>query len=434
MITIYKEHLKGSHHFSRVFAYVLLSLRNKENFFKKRSVKGDPFCNNWEKSHYVNKRTISESRKKKKKKNLVIHFATSQISYFYFHYFVYILLPKLKCLSDYEKKNILDNVYLVDRRNTDEDVKGHIYNKIKQGVSNIIFSDHVLAKEEYDYTHTLGLFLENNLFMNILENAKVRNVRRRHAHTFKSINRQHLWSSTQIMSRPYLDKTKNHFTCSSCLYGTYFWRSRHPSEYNVVNIRRRNANLSAFQKCNEVIQDINNNVHWVNHHSFYKFYETAYVSFVNHRMSLLQSFVEMVIRRKKGSAPPPGEEVRQKKRIQNKNLSYIFFKHKDIILNTRLYPDFVRKKAIYIDFDHAANLYMKYLHLLERVRSFSGCPQEGGLATHGNDDLATKSSDTKKKSLIREMKKNLNLHVWSRNQKETFYSDLVKMKFRKFYN
>ncbi|GAB65789.1 hypothetical protein PCYB_072910 [Plasmodium cynomolgi strain B] len=395
MITIYKEHLKGSHHFSRVFAYVLLNLRNKENFFKKRSLRGDPFFSNWEKSHYVKKRTVNESRKKKKKKNLVIHFATSQISYFYFHYFVYILLPKLRCLSDCEKKNILENVYLVDRRNTDENVKGHIYNKIKQGGSNIIFSDHVLAKEEYDYTHTLGLFLENPFFMDILENAKVRKVRRQHAHSFKSINRQRFWRNTQ-MSRFHSDRSKNYFACSSCLYGTYFWGSRHPSEYNVVTILKRKANLSAFKKCNEVIQDINNNVYWVNHHSFYKFYETAYVSFVYHRMSLLQSFVDMVIRRKGGA---PGGE-----------------------------------KAIYIDFDHAANLYVKYLQLLARVRSFSGCPREGGLAAHGDENPAKKSSDTKKKSLLREIKKNLNLHVWSRNQKESFYSDLVKMKFRKFYN
>ncbi|ANQ07533.1 Uncharacterized protein PCOAH_00017040 [Plasmodium coatneyi] len=421
MITIYKEHLKGSHHFSRVFAYVLLSLRNKENFFKKRSIRGDPFFSNWEKSHYTNKRKVSENRKKRKRKNLVIHFSTSQISYFYFHYFVYILLPKLRCLSDCEKKNILDNVYLVDRRNTDENVKGHIYNKVKQGVGNIIFSDHVLAKEEYDYTHTLGLFLENTLFMDILENAKVRKVKRQHVHYSKSINRKNL----------YLDRSRNHFACSSCLYGTYFWRSRHPSKYNVVSILKRNANLSSFQKCNEIIQDINNNVHWVNHHSFYKFYETAYVSFLNHRMSLLESFVEMVIRRK-GEAPEG--EVRQEKRKKKKNLAYIFFKHKDFILNTRLFPDFVCKKAIYIDFDHAANLYVKYLQLLERVRSFSGCQREGGLAARKDENPANKSSDTKKKSLLREMKKNLNLHVWSRNQKESFYSDLVKMKFRKFYN
>ncbi|EUD68039.1 hypothetical protein C922_01651 [Plasmodium inui San Antonio 1] len=431
MITIYKEHLKGSHHFSRVFAYVLLSLRNKENFFKKRSLRGDPFFSNWEKSHYVKKRTLSDSRKKKKKKNLVIHFATSQISYFYFHYFVYILLPKLRCLSDCEKRNILDNVYLVDRRNNDENVKGHIYNKIKQGVSNIIFSDHVLAKEEYDYTHTLGLFLENTLFMDILENAKVRKVRRQHAHCFKSITRQRLWSNTQ-MSRLHSDRSKNHFACRSCLYGTYFWRSRHPSEYNVVTIRKRNANLSAFEEFNEIVQDINNNVQWVNHHSFYKFYQTAYVSFLNHRMSLLQSFLEMVIRRYEGGTA--GGEVGQEKRKKKKNLAYIFFERKDYILNARLFPDFVTKKAIYIDFYDAANLYVKYLQLLERVSSFSGCPREGDLAANGDNNLSKKSSDTKRKSLLREIKKDLNLHVWSRDQKESFYSDLVKMKFRKFYN
>ncbi|KNA00416.1 hypothetical protein PVNG_01050 [Plasmodium vivax North Korean] len=430
MITIYKDYLRGSHHFSRVFAYILLSLRNKENFFKKRSVRGDSFFGNWEKSHYV-KRALSDSRKKKKKKNLVIHFATSQISYFYFHYFVYILLPKLRCLSDCEKRNILENVYLVDRRNADENVKGHIYNKIKQGVSNIIFSDHVLAKEEYDYTHTLGLFLENTLFMEILENAKVRKVRRQHTLSFKSINRQPSLRDTQ-MSRLHSGRSKNEFACSSCLYGTYFWRSRHPSEYNAVTILRRNAKLNAFQKCDEVIQEINKNVQWVNHHSFYKFYETAYVSFVNYRMSLLQSFVEMVMRRKGGC---PGGEVGQEKRKKKKkkNLAYIFFKHKDFIFNVRLFPDFVRKKAIYIDFDHAANLYLKYLQLLGKVSPFAGSPGEG-LTAHGDDRPAKKFSDTKKKSLLREIKKNLNLHVWGRDQKESFYSELVKMKFRKFYN
>lgn len=434
MITIYKEHLKGSHYFSRVFAYVLLSLRNKENFFKKRSVKGDPFFTNWEKAPYLNKRTVSDSRdcrnsRKKKKRNLVIHFPTSQISYFYFHYFVYILLPKLTCLSDCEKKKILENVYLVDRRNTDENVKEHIYNRIKQGVSNIIFSDHVLAKEKYDYTHTLGLFLENTFFMEIFENAKVRKIRRQHAHSFKSINKWSLWSNKK-MNKLYSDLSNNQFACRSFLYGTYFWRSRHPSKYSVVNIVKRNTNLSAFEKCNEVIQDINNNVHWINHHSFYKFYETAYVSFVNHRMSLLESFVEMIIRKKRET--PHGNVKRQKRRKQN--LAYIFFKHKDFILNIRLFSDFVCKKAIYMDFDHAANLYMKYLQLLERVRCFSGCPGEGDIAAHGHENAAKKSNKTKKKNLLREMKKSLNLHVWSRNEKESFYSDLIKMKFRKFYN
>ncbi|SBS94321.1 hypothetical protein PMALA_043050 [Plasmodium malariae] len=283
MIRIYKDHLKGSHHFSRVFLYIILHLCNKANFFKKRSEKNNLF-NNCEKAFCLQKRIINEkkNRSKKLKKSVVVHFATSEISYFYFHYFLYIVLPKLHFLADYEKKKIIDNLYLINTNITDEDIQGHLYNKINEEgkCCSIIFCNDILPKEKYNYNNSLTIFLENASFLNIFVNL---------------YQRKRMKKAPQLLIRK---DQKRHISCA---------------------------------------------------------------------------------------------------------------------------------KSQYYNFNR------EFLKVQDRVNAAAG-PNNCKTSFHYRINGRDEKRNFNKKDLVKEMKNNLNIYVWSSHQKENFYSSLVKMKFRKFYN
>ncbi|SBT87868.1 conserved Plasmodium protein, unknown function [Plasmodium malariae] len=419
MIRIYKDHLKGSHHFSRVFLYIILHLCNKANFFKKRSEKNNLF-NNCEKAFCLQKRIINEkkNRSKKLKKSVVVHFATSEISYFYFHYFLYIVLPKLHFLADYEKKKIIDNLYLINTNITDEDIQGHLYNKINEEgkCCSIIFCNDILPKEKYNYNNSLTIFLENASFLNIFVNLYQRKrMKKAPQLLIRKDQKRHIsCAKSQYYN---FNRGKHLMVCNNCLYMFYFTRN-HFNKCNII-IHKRNKNLRSFTIYDEIIKNINTSVQWARHYSFYKFYYTAYVSFLNHRINTFHNIMNMVINNK-----------RQKKK---KNILYLFFKYKKILFNSSIFYDFINKKFICIDFCHAANLYIEFLKVQDRVNAAAG-PNNCKTSFHYRINGRDEKRNFNKKDLVKEMKNNLNIYVWSSHQKENFYSSLVKMKFRKFYN
>ncbi|SCQ16202.1 conserved Plasmodium protein, unknown function [Plasmodium ovale] len=420
MIKIYKEYLGGTFYFSKVFSYIILYLYNKENFFKKRTIKND-FITNYKRS-FLLKRSVL--REKRKRKSLVIHVATSEISYFFYHYFVYILLPKLNFLSDNEKRKIIENVYIIGNSITDEDVKRHVYNKISIGSCNIIFCNNILPVEKYDYTNTLALFLENTYFKDLFVNLQ-RERREKYNHLLGGKKCEY---NCNIAKGKYynLDGNKVQVLCNNFLYVSYF-PSKSINNHNFMIVRRK-KDFNSFVQYNNIIQNINANIKWINHSSFYKFYSTAYVSFLNYRMNMFQHFIETA------------KKKNQKKK--KKNFLHFFFKHKSRLINSNIFFDFTDKKIIYLDFKHAAHLYIKFLHLLERVTSLctpcgAGTPREemnrrdsGGR----RDGKGSSGSRNRRKLLVDEMRELLNVHVWTQDQKESFYENLANIKFRKFYN
>ncbi|ETB60228.1 hypothetical protein YYC_02551 [Plasmodium yoelii 17X] len=162
MTIFYKEHLGGNYYFSKIFSYIISYIYNKNNFFKKRTIKYDIFSNYKNSLGLKKKRNINEN----KKKNIVVHFPTNEICYFYYHYFLYILLPQFTFLNNYEKKKIINNIYLISN-NINDTTNSHIYNKIKVENFNIIFCTHILPQTKYDYINNLTLFLENQFFINL---------------------------------------------------------------------------------------------------------------------------------------------------------------------------------------------------------------------------------------------------------------------------
>ncbi|CRG96762.1 conserved Plasmodium protein, unknown function [Plasmodium gallinaceum] len=397
MIKIYKEYFNGRYYFSNIFSYIILYLHNKENFFKKRTNK-NKLCDNYKKSFSLKKKVIND----KKKKNIVIHFPSEEISHFYFHYFVYILIPKLN-LSEYDKKKIIDNIYLINNK-IDENVKTYIFNKVNQSNCNIIFCNKLLPKEKYNYSGTLLMFLENKYFLDFfLKLHKKKKKKKKHLflkRKEKNFNR--------INNNFYNLKKNREDTICNYLYMFYLLN------YNFKKqiIIKRNKNLELLTKYNQKIKEINNNIQWFNHYSFYKFYYNAYISFLNYRMLIFQSLMENVMKKKK------------------KNALYIFLKYKNLTLNSNIFFDFINKQILYVNFNDAATLYIKFLQLFEKIALFSN------IKNYSNYNISNINEKRKynKNILIKEIKKNMNIHIWNNYENENFHSNLNKIKLYRFYN
>ncbi|CRG99426.1 conserved Plasmodium protein, unknown function [Plasmodium relictum] len=398
MIKIYKEYFKGKYYFSNIFSYILLYLHNKENFFKKRANKNNLF-NNFKKSFSLKKKVIND----KKKKNIVIHFPSEEISNFYFHYFVYMLLPKLN-LSENDKKKIIDNVYLINNK-IDENVNIYIYNKINQGNYNIIFCNKLLPKEKYNYTDTFLIFLENKYFLDLFMKINKRKKKRKHLFLKRKEK------DFNVINYNFYKLKKNKVdTLCNCLYVFYL------SSYNFKKqvIVKRNKSLDLLIKYNQITKEINSNIQWINHYSFYKFYSNAYLSFLNYRMHIFQNVIKKVIEKKK----------------KKKNTLNVFLKIKNLTLNSNIFFEFINKQILYVDFDHAADIYIKFLELYEKISLFSSVKNT---SEHKISKINEKKNYNKT-ILIREMKKNVNIHIWNNDEKEDFYSNLTKIKFCRFFN
>ncbi|VWU48707.1 conserved protein, unknown function [Hepatocystis sp. ex Piliocolobus tephrosceles] len=420
MIQIYREHINGSYYFSKVFSYIILFMQNKTNFFKKRELKNLPLFNNCKNTFSVKKRkTINENQKKK---NLVIHFATSEISYFFYNYFVYILIPQLNCLKECEKKKLIENIYLVDLNNVEKEQKTEhvIYNKIKLNICNIIFCNNILPHDKYDYNKTLALFLENTYFFDLFQRScikqKIQNKK-------KLCSNEHLKKGKYINNiktkYPNLSKNKTNIACNNFLYVTYFFQNNYNHKKKII-IKTRKKNLQLCIKYNNIIKEINKKIKWIKHSSFYKFYSTAYISFLKYRMQLFQHYVNKYI-------------INQSKKKAKKNNIYLFFTYKLFLLYSNIFFDFINNKIIYIDFNQASDIYIPFLTLQQTVYMLYNTNNNKTLYYCKNNGISDDHSISKK-NLINEMKTNINIHVWDKNQKETFYLTCSNIKFRKFYN
>ncbi|SCN59716.1 conserved Plasmodium protein, unknown function [Plasmodium chabaudi adami] len=433
MTKFYKEYLGGDYYFSKIFSYILSYVYNKESFFKKRALKYDLFSNCKNSLLLKRKRNINVI----KRKNIVVHFPTSEICYFYYHYFLYILIPQFAFLNNYEKKKIINNIYLISNQINDS-ATTHIYNKIKAEEFNIIFCSSILPREKYDYINNLTLFLENKYFLDLYNKETYLNSgQRKESKQQCSYNIRHNKGRKEYGHK---NNRKNNLTffnpneinrfCNNFLYVSYI--SNNNFKQNKIAIVRRKNIFNSFIKYNTIVENINSKIHWINHYSFYEFYSKAYVSFVNYRMTILQNIVDTHFEKLRKSE---NKKVCLKK-IKHTNILRLFLKYKDVLLNSNIFFNFA-KQIIYLDFKDAASLYIKYLEGLEKTSVLVNKQNSISLSLPINNDDKNCIDNIcryNKKMLIKEIQKCINIHIWNNNQKTLFYSGLKNIKFRKFYN
>ncbi|CAD2103056.1 hypothetical protein YYG_02754 [Plasmodium vinckei petteri] len=433
MTKFYKEYLGGSYYFSKIFSYIISYVYNKDNFFKKRALKYDLFSNYKNSLLLKKKRNINVS----KRKNIVIHFPTSEICYFYYHYFLYILIPQFTFLNNYEKKKIIDNIYLINNKINDS-ATTHIYNKIKAEDFNIIFCNTILPREKYDYINNLTLFLENKYFLDLYN--KETNPNSEQINENKKQGSYNIRHNKGRKGNVHKNNRKNNLTffnpneintfCSNFLYVSYI--SNNFFKQNRIGIVRRKNIFNSFIKYNTIIENINSKIHWINHYSFYEFYSKAYVSFVNYRMIILRNIVDAHF---ENLSKNINKKVCLKKN-KHTNILRLFLKYKDVLLNSNIFFNFA-KQIIYLDFKDAANLYIKYLEALEKTSVLSKKQNSTSLSlpiNNGDKNYIDNICRYNKKMLIKEIQKCINIHIWNNNQKILFYSGLKNIKFRKIYN
>ncbi|VTZ68435.1 conserved Plasmodium protein, unknown function [Plasmodium chabaudi chabaudi] len=433
MTKFYKEYLGGDYYFSKIFSYIISYVYNKESFFKKRTLKYDLFSNCKNSLLLKRKRNVNVT----KRKNIVVHFPTSEICYFYYHYFLYILIPQFTFLNNYEKKKIINNIYLISNQINDS-ATTHIYNKIKAEEFNIIFCSSILPREKYDYINNLTLFLENKYFLDLYnKETHLNNGQRKESKQQCSYNIRHNKGRKEYGHK---NSRKNNLTffnpnginrfCNNFLYVSYI--SNNNFKQNKIAIVRRKNIFNSFIKYNTIVENINSKIHWINHYSFYEFYSKAYLSFVNYRMTILQNIVDTHFEKLRKSE---NKKVCLKKN-KHTNILRLFLKYKDVLLNSSIFFNFA-KQIIYLDFKDAASLYIKYLEALEKTSVLVNKQNSISLSLPINNDDKNCGDNIcryNKKMLIKEIQKCINIHIWNNNQKTLFYSGLKNIKFRKFYN
>ncbi|SCM21297.1 conserved Plasmodium protein, unknown function [Plasmodium chabaudi chabaudi] len=433
MTKFYKEYLGGDYYFSKIFSYIISYVYNKESFFKKRTLKYDLFSNCKNSLLLKRKRNVNVT----KRKNIVVHFPTSEICYFYYHYFLYILIPQFAFLNNYEKKKIINNIYLISNQINDS-ATTHIYNKIKAEEFNIIFCSSILPREKYDYINNLTLFLENKYFLDLYnKETDLNNGQRKESKQQYSYNIRHNKGRKEYGHK---NSRKNNLAffnpnginrfCNNFLYVSYI--SNNNFKQNKIAIVRRKNIFNSFIKYNTIVENINSKIHWINHYSFYEFYSKAYLSFVNYRMTILQNIVDTHFEKLRKSE---NKKVCLKK-IKHTNILRLFLKYKDVLLNSNIFFNFA-KQIIYLDFKDAASLYIKYLEALEKTSVLVNKQNSISLSLPINNDDKNRIDNIcryNKKMLIKEIQKCINIHIWNNNQKTLFYSGLKNIKFRKFYN
>lgn len=378
MTRFYKDYLGGNYYFSKIFSYIISYIYNKDNFFKKRTIKYDVFSNYKNSLPLKKKRNINENQRK----NIVVHFPTNEICYFYYHYFLYILLPQFTFLNNYEKKKIIDNIYLISN-NINDSAKSHIYNKIKVENFNIIFCSNILPQKKYDYINSLTLFLENRFFLNLYNkeihlnneqrndnkyqcNSNIRHNEEKKIYKNKLFplkRKRNIWKNGKNNNLIFFNPNEINTFCNNFLYISYISNNSF-EQNNIAFIRRKNI-LNPFVKYNTIIENINSKIHWIDHYSFYEFYSKAYLSFVNYRISILQNIVNTHYEKLRKSK---SEKISLKKNKHTNTLRF-FLKYKNLLLDSNIFFNF-SKQIIYLDFKDGVSLYIKYLEGIEAASVF----------------------------------------------------------------
>lgn len=421
MIKIYKEYIRTENYFSTIFSYIILHLYNKDNFFKKRTNRNNLF-GDLKKPFYLNKNKVIIQNNIIKKKNLVLHFSTSQISYFYYHYFVYILLPKLNYLNSSEKNEIIENVYLINN-NTHQDVRDYIYNKINQNERNIIFCNNFLPGENFNYTNTLGIFLENKYFLDLpFKNFKSTHNVRKHTYLKKNRHNNCIMLKKQIFNLN--KKNQKNVIYPNTLYISYFFNNDYDKQ--CIKLIKRNKHLNTLLKYNHIINEINKNIQWFKHYTFYKYYTNAYINFLNYRMDIFYQYMNIFVNKKKN--------IYIHTKGNNNGIIYYFTRYKHVFLNSNIFFHFINNQKVYLDFSTGADLYIKFLHLQEKIYNLSSIVNRDIFLLSSNYEDVNNKTNYNKPNLIKEIKRNINIHIWTNAQKEEFRYHLKKIKFKKFYN
>lgn len=385
MMKIYTLHLrtKCGKYFSDIYAYLLLCLREKESLLKKRrstertgnvtkiedwNLKYDSSRNHW--------------REQRRKRNVLIYFPTYELCYFCYYYFLYILLPKLK-IYEYEKKRIVDNIYLINNK-IEEEQKKYMFNKINQNNYSIIFSSSIIPNSAFKYNSTFILGVENLYLLSSIiikkkreHNKKLLMKKRKDAHT-----------------------TNNNHRCNYMCNTLYMCYITTNGLFNKVQFVRRKAPSTVVNHYSDMVLDINNSIAWFKHSSLFKFYSDAYVSFLTYRMNLLKDTVKK---------DPPNKR------------GYRFKKINCSIFNSTIFFNFMHSNILFIDFKDAIQLYIEYLKIQDEVES-------------KREENIPMEKPLHKTQIIKEIKKNMQIHIWNPEEKKIFFSNLVKLKFRKLYN
>lgn len=448
MVKIYKDFLKGTSYFSGVYSYLFLCINNKGNFLQKRNTKKLKLFDNCKKSiRQKNQRNILDENNKKK--NIVLYFPTNEISYFYYHYLLYILLPQLQFIKDEEKKQIVNNVYLINE-NLKEEIQNYIFNKINRSDFSIIFAHKILPPKQYDYNNTFVISLENKHFLDLFLPKKNKH---KNGRVYKKVNTTHIAK----------EECENNSICSA-LYSVYF--SHYTFQQRAQLVRRR---LSIeYPSIKKHLENINTNILWYKHYSFYKFYEKAYISFFTYRMFLFANTIETIVKRKNRKRKRKikikittekkrerecdkerQKEKQQKEKSKNTSLKnitlYTFYKLKKGVLNSKPFFDFIKQQVLFMDFKKAFHLYVTFMFLLRLAQSDITHFEYNKESRNYYNDIPFLISDKNfytscgkrninKQELKKEIQKNLHIYIWEEEQKKQFYSALVNVKFRKFYN
>ncbi|ETW27495.1 hypothetical protein PFFCH_05097 [Plasmodium falciparum FCH/4] len=122
------------------------------------------------------------------------------------------------------------------------------------------------------------------------------------------------------------------------------------------------------------------------------------------------------------------------KNRNNNGIIYYFTRYKHVFLNSNIFFHFINNQKVYLDFSTGADLYIKFLHLQEKIYNLSSIVNRDIFLLSSNYEDVNNKTNYNKPNLIKEIKRNINIHIWTNAQKEEFRYHLKKIKFKKFYN